>query len=197
MKIVITGHTSGIGKYLYNYFSKDNEVIGISRTTGYNLETDIDKIIEQSKNADLFINNSSVNDCQIKLLESLHNEVKKMIVIGSIAGEYDQLIQSEYSRNKKELEKRSKEISLIPNSNILYLKISMLEDAISSDVLISFEEVLNVIKFWLDNPKLSRIDFEFKLTPFTLEKVKEKFNASQQAIDSVLNNMCQNNKKYF
>ena len=197
MKIVITGHTTGIGKYLYDHFSTNNTVIGISRITGYDLSTNLAEVVELAKGADLFINNAAIDDCQIKLLESLHDKVGKMIILGSIAGEYHQLINSEYSENKKNLEQRCKEVSLMPNNNLLYLKISMLEDALSSDMLISFSEVSDVIDYWLTNPKLTRIDFEFKLTPFTLEKVKEKFNVKQEAIDYILTNMCDKNRQAF
>lgn len=56
MKCIITGHTKGIGKFLYNHFSEKYDVLGISRTTGYDLNTDISKIVELSKNCDLFVN---------------------------------------------------------------------------------------------------------------------------------------------
>jgi short-subunit dehydrogenase len=199
MKIVITGHTAGLGKILYEHFQTfdDYEVIGISRSTGYNLTTDLDKIIEEAAGCYLFINNASVDDAQLMLLENLHNKVNKMIVMGSIAGEYDKLIQSKYSASKKQLEERCKELSLIPNNQILYLKISMLEDAVSSDNLIPFADIVSSINFWLTTSRITRMDFEFKLTAYTLEKVKEKFNAKQEAIDYIINNMCNSNRQQF
>ena len=70
----------------------------------------------------------------------------------------------------------------------------MLEDAVSGDVLISYNEVLNVIDFWLANPRLTEIKFEFKLTPFTLENAKSKFGISQESLDRIVGNMCDETK---
>jgi hypothetical protein len=197
MKIAITGHTKGLGKYLYNQFEKNHEVIGISRSTGYDLETDVDKIADVIKDCDLFINNASYGKSQIELLDKLFDKIPKIVVMGSVAADYDQIIKNEYSRNKKELSERCKQLSLLQSINILFLNISMLEDAVSGDNLIKFEEVYNVIDFWLKNPKINYVNFEFKLTPFTLEKIKEKYNASQESIDFVINNMCDEKRKYF
>jgi hypothetical protein len=194
MKIVITGHTSGIGKFLFDKFvNQGNTVIGFSRSNGYTMPEDIDKIIDLSKNCDLFINNAGVG--QLELLEALHHHVGKMVVMGSIAGDYHQLISSSYSLNKKQLADRCKELSLQPGNQLVHLKISMLEDAVSSDNLISFQEVFDVINFWIISPRLTSIDFEFKLTPYTLEKIKEKFGATQESIDFILSNMCNKSKQ--
>lgn len=198
MKCIITGHTLGIGKEIYEHLkNQGHDVVGISRTSGYDLSKDIDKIIEVAKGCDLFVNNAHVGDCQLQLLNHLHDKVNKMIVMGSIAGDYHQIIQSEYSNNKLKLANRCKELSLLPTNNIVHIKISMLEDAVSGDVLISFKEVVDVIDFWIKNSRLTSIDFEFKLTPFTLEKIKEKFGATQEAIDYVLSNMCDENRQQF
>lgn len=198
MKCIITGHTEGVGKTLFDDLkAQGHEVIGISRATGYNLSTDIEQVIALANGCDLFINNAYVGDCQLQLLNSLHNKVKKMIVMGSIAGDYHQLIQSEYSQNKLNLANRCREISLLPENSVLHLKISMLEDAISGDNLISFNEVKDIVNFWIQNSKISAIDLEFKLTPFTLEKIKEKFGATQEAIDYVLANMCNEKRQSF
>jgi short-subunit dehydrogenase len=196
MKIIITGHTSGIGKFLYDEFLKHgHEVIGVSRSNGYTLPDNVDKIVELSVGCDLFINNTS--ESQLELLEQLYTRVDKMIIMGSIAGDYHQLIQSQYSLTKQTLAQKCKELSLQPNTQLLHLKISMLEDAVSSDNLISFQELYNTIQFWLSVPRLTNIDFEFKLTPYTLEKLKEKFGATQAAIDYILTNMCNKSKQEF
>lgn len=198
MKFVITGHTHGIGKYLFTELTNAGHLVfGVSRFSGYNLEESIDDVMELADVCDVFINNAAIGDCQLRLLEALHNKVPKMIIMGSIAGDYHELIQSEYSANKRALATRCKELSLVPGNKLLHLNISMLEDAISSDNLISFKEVLDVVNFWIANPNINKIDFEFKLTPYTLEKVKEKFNASQQAIDHVVANMCELNRSAY
>lgn len=194
MKIVITGHTSGIGEYLYEkFFLQGYEVVGVSRQTGYDLSADIDRVVEVATGCDLFINNTSVG--QIELLERLNDKVQRMVVMGSIAGDYHQLINNEYSLTKRQLQEKCRELSLRPNCSLLHLKISMLEDAVSSDNLISFKQVYNIIDFWIDDPVFTNIDFDFKLTAYTLEKIKEKYSASQDTIDFIINSLCSDSKK--
>lgn len=194
MKIIITGHTSGIGKYLFDQFTAEgHSVTGISRQTGYDLSVDVDQVVELSQDCDLFINNVSVS--QIDLLEKLIGSVKRMVIMGSIAGDYHQLINNEYSLAKKQLQEKCRELSLRPNYCLLHLKISMLEDAVSSDNLISFKQVYNIINFWIDNPVFTNIDFDFKLTAYTLEKIKEKYSASQETIDIIISGLCSDSKK--
>jgi NAD(P)-dependent dehydrogenase (short-subunit alcohol dehydrogenase family) len=196
MKIIITGHTKGIGQAIcLNLALQGHKVIGVSRTTGYDLTTDVDRVVALAEGCDLFINNTGV--AQEELLERLHNKVGKMIVMGSIAGDYNQLIQSDYSYAKMNLAKRCKELSLLPGNKIVHIKISMLEDAVSSDVLVPFSEVLDFVDFWIKHPLLTSVDYEFKLTAHTLEKVKEKFNVNQQAIDHVVASMCDTNRQAF
>lgn len=194
MKIIITGHTSGIGEYLYEkFFLQGHEVVGISRQTGYDLSVDIDRVVEIANGCDLFINNTSVG--QIELLEKLHDKVKKMVVMGSIAGDYHQLINNEYSFAKRQLQEKCKELSLRPHIHLLHLKISMLEDAVSSDNLISFKQVYDIIDFWIDDSVFTNVDFDFKLTAYTLEKIKEKYSASQETIDFIIKGLCSDSKK--
>lgn len=197
MKIIITGHTSGIGQRLFNHLKKTHEVIGFSKSSGYDLSSDINEIVAAADGCDVFINNAGTGRYQNELLERLYNRVGKMIVMGSIAGDYHQLIQSDYSQNKMDLAARCKELSLQPGNQIVHMKISMLEDAVSSDKLIPFQEVIDFVDYWLEHPRLTNVDFEFKLTEFTLEMIKEKFNASQEAIDYVINNMCEDSRKRF
>lgn len=196
MRIVITGHTKGLGKVLFDHFvEQGHDVTGASRSNGYYLPEDINHVKELALGCDLFIANAT--EGQIYLLQELHDRVGMFIAIGSIAGDYHQLIQSDYSAKKADLAKRCKELSLVPNNKILHLNVSMLEDAVSSDNLISFKEVVDTIDFWIKNPRITKMDFEFKLTPYTLEKVKQKFNASQQAIDHVVANMCDINRSAY
>jgi len=193
MKVVITGHTSGIGKYLFEQFQNSgHKVLGLSRQNGYDLSVDFDRIVEQAQGCDLFINNTGV--AQLGLLEKLVDCVGHMVVMGSIAGDYHQLINNEYSLAKKQLQEKCKELTLRPNSKILHLKISMLEDAVSSDNLISFKQVYDVIEFWILNPVFTNIDFDFKLTAYTLEKIKEKYSASQETIDFIIGSLCSDSK---
>ena len=80
MKIAITGHTSGIGKYLFDELSKDNEVIGYSRTNMFDI-SDMDMRMKlfmdvMEQNPDVFINNaySSANvHAQTEVFKGIYN----------------------------------------------------------------------------------------------------------------------------
>ena len=59
MKFAITGHTSGIGKAIAELCrTKGYQWIGFSRGTGYDISEDCDKIVNESSDCDVFINNA-------------------------------------------------------------------------------------------------------------------------------------------
>lgn len=175
MKIVITGHTHGIGKQLYDHFtSKGHEVVGLSRSNGFDISENTDNVIEQIKGCDLFINNTFNKDTQIKLLNSTYSSVGKTIVMGSIAGDfYEQMLPScsPYGVIKNQLETRCKELNRLENVHILYLKISMLQDAVSTDKPIQYSEIISAIDWWLTNSNVTQMDFALKLTDYTRKQI--------------------------
>ena len=69
-KLIITGHTSSIGKLLFDYYQTKYDVIGISRSTGYDLNDsdDLNRIIKLSLEAKHFINLANVGKSQTELL---------------------------------------------------------------------------------------------------------------------------------
>jgi NADP-dependent 3-hydroxy acid dehydrogenase YdfG len=72
MKVAITGHTRGIGLALATVFQNNNhEVIGFSRSNGYDIETATQTIIEQAQGVDVFINNAYHPTGQTELLKAL------------------------------------------------------------------------------------------------------------------------------
>lgn len=76
MKYAITGHTSGVGKSLFDRLSPD--AIGFSKSTGYNLNNYSDriKIIEESSDCDIFINNAPAEYGQVEMFIDLFKEWK-------------------------------------------------------------------------------------------------------------------------
>jgi hypothetical protein len=75
LKIGITGHTKGLGQYLYNEFTKDNnQVKGFSRSNGYDIKNPFDrkKILVESLDAVVFINLVHNYYHQTDLLVALH-----------------------------------------------------------------------------------------------------------------------------
>ena len=107
MKIAITGHTSGLGKALYDLLSPKNEMICYSRTNGYNIERFFDVIVDKSVDCDVFINNAYSGTKQLEIFERLFRhwgkDINKTIInIGSRAKYTNYVtVSSPYAKNKK------------------------------------------------------------------------------------------------
>lgn len=87
MKVAVTGHTSGIGKAIYNRYKPN--VCGFSRTNGYDITKDKWKIIKDSKECDIFINNAQQEFAQTEMLYALaKNFHGKIINIGSTSKDW-------------------------------------------------------------------------------------------------------------
>jgi nucleoside-diphosphate-sugar epimerase len=75
MRICVTGHTSGIGRALAEALaSRGNDVVGLSRSTGYDLAkpADVDRMVLASIGCRGFINNAHHGYSQVELLFALH-----------------------------------------------------------------------------------------------------------------------------
>ena len=71
-KVAITGHTSGIGKGLYEHFiSNGCDVKGFSKDTGFDISNKLnqDLIIGFTKECELFINNAYHHYAQVELIK--------------------------------------------------------------------------------------------------------------------------------
>lgn len=75
-KIAITGHTSGIGKTLFEHFLSKNTVIGFSRSNSFDitLTESRKEILTKSNSCDIFINNAYNNfdDSQLFMLMEIY-----------------------------------------------------------------------------------------------------------------------------
>ena len=93
MRIAITGHTSPMGKGVYDHYSKTYDCLGVSRNTGYDLtkSEDQDRVVSEAMTCDVFLNIAHVGASQSSLLLKLqerwtHDEpLRKVITIGSLA----------------------------------------------------------------------------------------------------------------
>jgi hypothetical protein len=113
MKFALTGHTSGIGNALYQQLSPN--CIGFSRSNGFDIsqEKDRRRIIEQSSDCDIFINNAYSYYYQSDLLFELYNSWKDkprlIINIGSRVADDDCVLDNQniglitYQNHKKSL----------------------------------------------------------------------------------------------
>jgi nucleoside-diphosphate-sugar epimerase len=186
MKVVITGHTHGIGRALYEHFQTFGgwEVVGISRSNGYDIDKDFDKVVEAATGCFLFINNAYRDQQQTRLVNALKDRVTKMIVMGSVSRLYPELIHTDYVHDKQALAEACRLISIDPNGiDVLHLDLSFIEGMpdnndpthFVSDYNLKFEEIVSAVDFWMTNPKIRQMEFRWKLTPFVYGQLKQAF----------------------
>jgi hypothetical protein len=190
-KIVITGHTNGIGKAIYDKFNEIScrEIVGMSRSNSYDIEKDFDKIVEEATGAELFINNAYRDEQQLKLFHALKDKVDMMVVMGSVSRHYPELIPTDYVHDKQALAEACRLESINPNGiPILHLDLSFLEGtevnsddptAFTSDYNTPLEDIVDTIIFWAQKPSIRQIEFRWKLT----EHVKKEFERINSKYD--------------
>ena len=96
-KVLITGHTSGIGKAILENCPSDYEVRGVSRATGHNIAENLSDVLGYIKEykPDIFFNNVWGHGKQNEIATWFTNRFEKgiMITTGSISG-YKHLVDS-------------------------------------------------------------------------------------------------------
>lgn len=109
MKYAITGHTSGVGKALYDHYFPN--AVGFSRSNGYDISKDKENIIKQSVDCDVFINNAHESFFQIELLYELSKTFKgKIINISSNSGDGIKNYSHMYAIQKNALDKANEQL---------------------------------------------------------------------------------------
>jgi len=159
MRIALSGHTRGIGKYIF----ENIESYGFSRTNGYDI-TDTDNYINSIKNFDVFINNTFHPIYQQKIFEKLFDEWKyknKTIVnilnLSTILND-DITVQHEYFKSKQSF-KKSIQSTMLNNKNkkvrIINLFISTMENHTNytGKNKVKYKDVFNILKFALESPQ--------------------------------------------
>jgi len=183
-KIVITGHTHGIGKAIYDKFTSVScrEIVGMSRSNGYDIDKNFDRIVAEASGAEIFINNAYRDRQQLKLFQALKNKVDMMVVMGSVSRFYPELIPTQYVHDKQELAEACRLEGINPNGiPILHLDLSFIEGtvvpenhptAFVSDYNTSKDDIVDTIIFWAQKPSIRQIEFRWKLTPYVLSELK-------------------------
>jgi short-subunit dehydrogenase involved in D-alanine esterification of teichoic acids len=177
MKIIITGHTSGIGLSLSKVFSSNgHEVFGYSRSTGYNIEdySVRKKIIEESKDSDIFINNAYSPKGQTlllsELIENWNNQEKKIINISSKLSHFP--------------------LGKIPFLDQYIIEKSKQNSIVQDRLSIPYPQILNVIVGLVDTP-MSEVFKSKKINPDSLSKMiyevatNNEINVQQLMVDVV------------
>jgi NADP-dependent 3-hydroxy acid dehydrogenase YdfG len=151
MNIVITGHSRGLGQAIYNklvYYNTNNR----HHVTGYDLETGDDisrlqtiaKIVWQSKNFDIFINNAYHPTGQTDLLKYFikawnRNESKTIVHIGSMLVNESNEIISTFSPTEiiyTNIKKYQKELIKDHQKNDKFLKIIQINPGVMNTALL-------------------------------------------------------------
>ena len=119
MRYAITGHTAGIGLALYNKVQPN--CIGFAKSIGYDItvKEDRTKIIENSMDCDVFINNASSGIGQVYLLYELYEQWQHLDkIIVNISSDTTCGIKNYmhiYSAYKIALDKASEQLSHLNN----------------------------------------------------------------------------------
>ena len=178
MLIGITGHTSGIGKLIANHF----EVIGFSRSNGYDLTKDatIEKLLYDLNKCDVFINNAfpyvkesdyKYMHLQTEILYKVYNQwVDKSKLIINIGSNTTDGIKKKiwpYSAAKESLEKANEQLCYLNNScsvsmlKLGYVDTERITNAFPNEKKILQSEVIDSIDFilqrWKNNTKVKEI----------------------------------------
>lgn len=109
MKVVITGHTSGVGKALSIALSRRGDtVIGMSRANGFDI-ADINSIVAAARDADVFVCNAHAAFWQADLLFEMarlwaDSPRRLIIAMGSLSANGINPAQGRYAVHKKALD---------------------------------------------------------------------------------------------
>ena len=190
-KIVITGHTSGIGKAIFDKFTEVSchQIIGMSRSNGYDIEKDFDKVVEEAAGAEIFINNAYRDQQQLKLFNALKDKVDSMVVMGSVSRHYPELMPTDYVQDKQQVHEACRLESIRPNGiPVLHLDLGFLEGtninnedptAFNSDYNTDLNDIVDTIIFWASHPSIRQVEFTWKLT----EHVMKEFERTNPNLD--------------
>ena len=158
MKVVITGHTSGLGLAVYNYFKEQgHDVIGYSRSTGHTLPDAFDTVVVAARNADIFVNNAFVDDIQSRFIETLYRNVS-IITLGSMAADFPHL-GTQYQKFKLLAEQTHTKFNRLTEKPLLLIKPGYLENY-PDNYPIQYQEIVDSIDYWLCHPRISQITLD-------------------------------------
>lgn len=168
MKVGITGHTQGLGKYLFEHFENLGHYCeGFSRSNGYEIKENFDQILDHIKDFDLFINNAHQGDVQSKFLDHLKNNKINIVSIGSTSSLFYQEKKEQYTGWKLSyLEEKKKLLDIHTSAcyqskgSILLLNVDSLENhPTKSSESIKFKVISDTIDFWLDHKQITIVNY--------------------------------------
>jgi nucleoside-diphosphate-sugar epimerase len=161
MRIGIIGHKGLLGNAILTEFAKGNEIIGLSRSTGYDLQINYKEIIDICSQCDLVFNNAHVSTLQAGVIRDLAKTKVKLVTSGSIAANYG---FSDYCKQKKIIEETYHLYIRKYPERCLLLKMGYLEGLEPGKTrnfkTIPLTTITSSIKHWLDNKRITKMEFE-------------------------------------
>ena len=159
MRIGITGHSDFLGKGLFDLLGKNHEVIGFSRSNGYDLKN-YKNILTDVVDLDVFINNNYHPNLQQKIFEELFDlwKGKDKTIFNVLTsaifnnGSFDDYRESKLNLQisalkliNSNLDKKVRVINLYPNTLEHNKRVGFSK--------VNFSEVHDVIEFQLNLPQ--------------------------------------------
>jgi len=160
-KIAVIGHTRGIGKATYDlYRKKKYKVVGMSKSNGFDIIHDQDKILEQIQDCSLVVLNAHADRGQLTLLKKIYGrhsfDKMKVAVITSTSG-----IEEEPDYNQFKIWDKFEYVQYCEIKKELIGYISELQDELLSKPLSVYDVCPDVVDtdmtkgLWEDLPKLT------------------------------------------
>lgn len=164
MKIILTGHTQGLGKHIFDKFNLEHEVHGYSLSTGYDINDEIiqNLIVDKLNHNDIFINNAYSNFAQIDLLYKIFDKYKKsskiIINISSNSGDGIKKYPHKYAIEKTALDKTCEQLqNCISNLRIINVRFGWLDTnrvrLITDENKIDLDYAVSIIKWLINQPE--------------------------------------------
>jgi hypothetical protein len=176
MKVAITGHTSGIGKTLFDFLSISGyECKGFSRSNGYDISNPNlrSAIISLSNDCDIFINNAYKNfdNSQFLLLKERYNNwISQEKIILNVSSRITDFPEPESDTLRKYWETKKEQDTFcqgkISYPQIINLKLGYVDTPRVKNITyakkLKMEGVIKIMQFILDTRK------EFKISTLTI-----------------------------
>jgi len=188
-KIAVIGHTRGIGEAIYNLYKKKKyNVVGMSKSNGFDIVHDQEKILEQIQDCSLVVLNAHAERGQLHLLKKIYGrhsfDKMKVAVITSTSG-----VEEEPDYNQFQIWDKFKYVQYCEIKKELIQYISELQDDLLSKPLSVYDVCPDVVDtdltkgLWEDLPKLTAdevadaVHYCFEST-FNVNKIVIQKNAS-------------------
>jgi short-subunit dehydrogenase len=160
-KIAVIGHTRGIGKAIFDLYKKKKyNLVGMSKSNGYDIIHDQEKILENIGDCDLVVLNAHENRGQLNLLKSIYGRHSfdkiKVAVITSTSG-----IENEPDYSQFKLWDKFEYVQYCEIKKELIEYISELQEELISKPLSVYDVCPDVVDtdmtkgLWEDRPKLT------------------------------------------